>query len=150
MTKLGARVALRSRNDSVSARARVYVADTLGELDALLAHAQLAFIGGSLAPRGGHNLLEAARHGCPVVVGPHMQNFADETQRLADAGAVLQLGDSDALQETIVALSADPQRRDELRNALLQTMRAEAHVLEHYLERLACILDAACVPLGEG
>ncbi|MDH3712339.1 MAG: 3-deoxy-D-manno-octulosonic acid transferase [Gammaproteobacteria bacterium] len=136
LTKLGAQVALRSRNDDVSASARIYIADTLGELDALFAHAQLAFIGGSFAPRGGQNLLEAARHGCPVIVGPHMQNFADETRRLLDAGAALQLDNSDALQETIIALSADPQRRDELRSALLQTMRTEAHVLERYLERL--------------
>jgi 3-deoxy-D-manno-octulosonic-acid transferase len=136
LTKLGAQVALRSRNDTVSASAQVYIADTLGELDALLSHAQLVFMGGSFAPRGGQNLLEAARHGCPVIVGPHMQNFADETRRLLNASAVLQLDDSDALAQAVVTLSADPQRRAELRSALLRTMRTEAHVLERYLERL--------------
>jgi len=136
LTKQGARVAVRSRNDSVSAATQVYIADTLGELDTLLAHAQLTFMGGSIAPRGGQNLLEAARHGCPVIVGPHMHNFADETRRLLEAGALLQLDDSDALQDAIVALSADTQRRTELRAALLQAMHSETHVLERYLERL--------------
>jgi len=136
LTQEGAHVAVRSRNDSVSASTQVYIADTLGELDALLAHAQLTFMGGSIAPRGGQNLLEAARHGCPVIVGPHMHNFADETRRLLDAGALLQLDDSDALQDAIVALSADAQRRTELRAALLRAIHSEAHVLERYLERL--------------
>lgn len=139
LTRLGARVALRSRGDAVSDTTQVYIADTLGEIDTLLSGAELAFMGGSLMPRGGQNVLEAARHGCPVIVGPHMHNFADETRRLLAAGALLQLADSDALQETIVSLHADPQRRAELRAALLDVMRTQAQVLDRYVERLSAL-----------
>ncbi len=136
LRRLGAEVALRSRQENVTAATQVYIADTLGELGTWFAHAHLAVMGGSFAPRGGQNLLEAARYGCPVVVGPHMDNFADETHRLLTAGALLQVDGAEALQATVAALCADQERRDALRAALLETMHAEAHVLERYLRRL--------------
>lgn len=145
LSGLGAQVALRSRGDSVSAQTQVYIADTLGELDAWLAHAQMTFMGGSLIPHGGQNILEAARYGCPVVTGPHMRNFMDETRRLLAAGALLQIADSDALEPTMVSLNADPQRRAELRSALLGTMASEADVLPRYLAQLQQLWSAGRV-----
>ena len=67
---------------------RLHLGDTLGELDAWYACAAGAFVGGSLVGRGGHNVLEPARHGCPVVVGPHTENFADAVAALRTAEAI--------------------------------------------------------------
>ncbi|RMD80337.1 MAG: 3-deoxy-D-manno-octulosonic acid transferase, partial [Gammaproteobacteria bacterium] len=67
--------------------AQVYLADTLGELPALYAAADAAFVGGSLFPHGGHNPLEAAVLGVPVAAGPHTFNFAGPCRALEEAGA---------------------------------------------------------------
>ena len=68
-------------------RAGVFLLDSIGELASLYEFADLAFIGGSLVPRGGHNVLEAAQFGTPILVGPHTENFRDivEIFRRADA-----------------------------------------------------------------
>lgn len=77
--------------------ARLHLADTLGELDAWYAHAAGAFVGGSLIPRGGHNVLEPARHGRPIVVGPHTTNFADIVATLRRREAIVEVDDAVAV-----------------------------------------------------
>jgi 3-deoxy-D-manno-octulosonic-acid transferase len=67
----------------------VYVADTLGELGMLYKLATVAFIGGSLVDRGGHNPIEAVRHGAVAITGPHWQNFKDTYQALLDNGGAI-------------------------------------------------------------
>ncbi len=64
----------------------VYIADTLGELGLFYRAAPFAFIGGSLVPHGGQNVIEPARLGCPVLVGPHTENFTAAVAELAAAG----------------------------------------------------------------
>ncbi len=89
----------------------VFVLDTLGELGAFFACADVAFVGGSLQDIGGHNLLEPAALGVPVVTGPHLQNFTDIARQLARVGA-LQIGaDADAVEADLAALLADPAAR---------------------------------------
>lgn len=85
----GFNVAQRSLEESVSVECEVYIADTLGELDALYQHALGAFVGGSLIERGGHNIVEPARHACPTIVGPHTFNFIDMVARYSHANALL-------------------------------------------------------------
>ena len=82
------RCARRSLGETPPADARLHLGDTLGELDAWYADAAGAFVGGSLVERGGHNVLEPARRGCPVVVGPHTENFADAVAALRSASAI--------------------------------------------------------------
>lgn len=80
--------ALRSRGEALESQHTVYIADTLGELQAWYTYAVASFIGGSLIERGGHNMLEAARHSNPIVVGPHTFNFDDMVKTLSEHDAL--------------------------------------------------------------
>ena len=71
--------------------------DTLGELTAYYAAADVAFVGGSLLPLGGQNLIESIALGAPTLVGPHTFNFADATAEAVTARAALRVDDADAL-----------------------------------------------------
>src|SRR5688572_17433533 len=84
----GWRVATRRLTQWPGAEDDVFVVDTLGELMAFYACAEIAFVGGSLQPVGGHNLLEPAAVGTAIVTGPHLHNFAEIARRLSDVDAV--------------------------------------------------------------
>lgn len=87
----------RSENRPVPAQARVVLGDSMGEMFAYYAAADLAFIGGSLLPYGGQNLIEACAVGTPVLVGPHTYNFAEATRLAVAAGAAVQVQGGDEL-----------------------------------------------------
>ena len=89
----GLRLARRSRDADCAPDTTVYLGDTMGELPILLAAADTAFIGGSLVPTGGHNLLEAAASAVPVAVGPHTFNFAAITELLIAQGGAVRVAD---------------------------------------------------------
>jgi 3-deoxy-D-manno-octulosonic-acid transferase len=109
----GLRVARRSRGESVG-DADVLLLDTLGELASLYSEADYAFVGGSLANWGGHNIIEPAFWGKPVLFGPHMQNFADIARIFLDAGAALQVRDEAELESSLRDLLARRERCEEL------------------------------------
>jgi 3-deoxy-D-manno-octulosonic-acid transferase len=94
--------------------ADVLVLDTLGELAGAYALGQAAFVGGSLVPWGGHNVVEPAALGVPVVVGPHMANFQDIADRFKAADALVEVRDAEQLGAVLADLLADPARRREL------------------------------------
>jgi 3-deoxy-D-manno-octulosonic-acid transferase len=75
----------------------VLLLDTMGELRGAYAGALFAFVGGSLVPAGGHNVIEPAVAGVPVLVGPHTPNFANAVETLSRAGGLKQVADADAL-----------------------------------------------------
>jgi len=87
-------------------RPNVVILDTVGELGALYQFFPVVFIGGSLVPTGGHNIIEPAYFGCDIVVGPHMENFRAMTEAFLQEKAIVQVGIED-LQETVVSLLAD-------------------------------------------
>jgi 3-deoxy-D-manno-octulosonic-acid transferase len=90
---------------------RVLLGDSLGELFAYYAACDVAFVGGSLQPLGGQNLIEAASVGRPVLVGPHTYNFEEATQRAIDAGAALRVNDAvDLLDKALMLLGDGPLR----------------------------------------
>lgn len=103
-------IAVRSRGDDITARTRVYLADTFGELTGFMAGAELVIMGGSLVPKGGQNVLEAAHLGKALVFGPHMDNFADEARLLLENRAAMQVQDADALGKILAELLAQPER----------------------------------------
>ncbi|MDO9386546.1 MAG: lipid IV(A) 3-deoxy-D-manno-octulosonic acid transferase [Thiobacillus sp.] len=90
---------------------RVLLGDSLGELFAYYAACDLAFVGGSLAPLGGQNLIEAASVGRPVLVGPHTFNFEEATRLAIEAGAALRVDDADGLMENVLKLLSDAPTR---------------------------------------
>jgi 3-deoxy-D-manno-octulosonic-acid transferase len=107
-------------------RGDVVVLDTIGELAALYQIATVVFVGGSLVRAGGHNILEPAALGKPVVFGPHMENFAEIAQTFLTNDAAVQVPSDRALEITIASLMADPVRRAKLgaaARALVETNR---------------------------
>ncbi len=79
----------------------ILLLDTIGELSRAFPLADAAFVGGSLAPRGGHNILEPAAAAVPIVVGPHTQNFTTLVREFLDANALIQIGKADELLPVI-------------------------------------------------
>jgi 3-deoxy-D-manno-octulosonic-acid transferase len=92
-------------------RADAVVLDTIGELAEVYQIATVVFVGGSLVPAGGHNILEPAVHGKPIVFGPHMENFAEIAEVFLANGAAIQVRSERELVDTIVVLMGDPVRR---------------------------------------
>ena len=97
----------RSEDGTATVDTQCFVVDTLGELLRFYATADVAFVGGSLVPIGGHNVLEPAAVAVPVIVGPKTFNFADITASLLDAGAALQIQDGEELGSAVIRLLAD-------------------------------------------
>jgi len=139
----GAAVAQRGRGEPIDPRTGVYIADTLGELGLFFRLADLAFIGGSLIPHGGHNPLEAARLGCPAVFGPHTDNFHDLCAHLLQRGAALRVADAAELGRSVAALLREPARRDALARRARAAAEAEADVLKPTLEAVLALLERA-------
>jgi 3-deoxy-D-manno-octulosonic-acid transferase len=104
----GLAVAQRSAGGAPGAQVSVYVADTLGELGLFYRLAGVALVGGSLVPRGGQNPLEAARLGCPILLGPHTTNFTEPVARLLEAGGAQRVpAEAGALAEQVEAVLSD-------------------------------------------
>ena len=100
--------AVRSAADAPGAADPVYLLDTLGELQAFYAAADLAFVGGSLVPVGGHSLLEPASLGLPLISGTHVQNAPDVAALLAGVGALETVPDAAALAAAVARAFEDP------------------------------------------
>ena len=118
----------------------VVILDTIGELAQLYQVATVVFVGGSLVDTGGHNILEPAVFGKPIVFGPYMQNFAEISRTFLDNGAAIQVHSGRELESTLLALLGDPVRRAGLgaaaralveanRGARIKTMMAITQVL---------------------
>jgi len=107
----GLQVVLRSENRPCSATTGVFVGDTMGELPLFLAAADVAFVGGSLVAHGGHNLLEPAALGVPVVTGPHVFNFTEICDLLREAGACEVVANVDELAALLTRWLEDANER---------------------------------------
>ena len=90
------------------AQADVWLGDSIGEMPLYYALADVALLGGSFEPLGGHNLIEAAACGCPLVMGPHTFNFAQAAELALAAGAALRVGSLNAAVQRAITLLADP------------------------------------------
>ena len=107
----GWKVATRRKSTWPDVGDDVFVIDTLGELMQFYACAEVAFVGGSLQPIGGHNLLEPAAVGTAMVTGPHLHNFAEISKRLKEAGALLIAEDAHGIGVALGELLGDPEAR---------------------------------------
>ncbi|MEM6162419.1 lipid IV(A) 3-deoxy-D-manno-octulosonic acid transferase [Erwinia sp. P6884] len=109
--KAGFSFTLRSSGEIPSGSTQVVIGDTMGELMLLYGIADLAFVGGSLVERGGHNPLEAAAHALPVLMGPHTFNFKDICARLQQADGMITVTDAASLDKEIGTLLTDEDYR---------------------------------------
>ncbi|MGD8207865.1 MAG: glycosyltransferase, partial [Thiohalocapsa sp.] len=134
----GATLVRRSANRPCTAETAVYLGDSMGELPVFLAAADVAFIGGSLVPMGGHNPLEAAAVGVPVLIGPHTFNFAEISRLLVARQAAVRVADADELAERLVDWLGDAAERTRIgengRRAIEENRGA--------LDRLVAFIDA--------
>lgn len=107
-------VVMRTSGEACYQYIDVYLADTMGELKMLYAAADAAFVGGSMVPVGGHNILEAAAIGTPVLFGPYMANFKEIAEGVLRQDAAIQCEDKSEIIRAIVALYADSAYRQSL------------------------------------
>lgn len=136
--KNGLNLTRRSSGKSPDSEVQVYLGDTMGELPVLLGAADAAFIGGSLAKVGGHNMLEAAAQGVPVAFGPHTFNFAKISRMLIDAGAAQVVHDPDDLAKLMHAWLSDASVRSaagEAGRQMVQRNRGALQRLYRMLEK---------------
>jgi 3-deoxy-D-manno-octulosonic-acid transferase len=121
-------------------RADAVVLDTIGELAALYEIATAVFVGGSLVPAGGHNILEPAVFGKPIVFGPHMQNFGEIAETFIRNGAAVQVRNGRELEQTMLSLVNDPVRRARLGAAARALVEANRGARERTLAAVAAVL----------
>ena len=120
--------------------ASVVILDTMGELGRLFPIATAVFVGGSLARAGGHNVLEPAAAGRAIVVGPHMENFAEVTRQLTAAGGLLQARDAAELETMLADVVRDGARRAALGAAARAVVEANRGATERTMAAVADLL----------
>lgn len=121
-------------------RVDVVVLDTIGELATVYQIATVVFVGGSLVPTGGHNVLEPAVFGKPIVFGPHMENFFEIADAFVTNGAGVQVHDERELDEAFISLMGDPVRRARLGAAARALVEANRGAKDKSAAVLAALL----------
>jgi 3-deoxy-D-manno-octulosonic-acid transferase len=134
LNRRGLRFERRSGGNPVPQDAQVLLVDTVGELMTLYAAADVAFVGGSLVPVGGHNLLEPAAVGVPVITGPHQSNARQVAELLLREDALIEVADSGELARQLEALFADPARRGQFAARAAHVVAANRGSLARLLE----------------
>jgi 3-deoxy-D-manno-octulosonic-acid transferase len=124
----------RSTSEPVTSETSVLVGDTMGELLFLYALADIAFVGGSLVPNGGHNLLEPAALDKPVLSGPHLFNFLEIAAMLRSAGALQEVSDAAELASVVRGLIEQPEKAKAMADAGLAVMKANQGALQKLLD----------------
>ncbi|WP_268799274.1 lipid IV(A) 3-deoxy-D-manno-octulosonic acid transferase [Pseudomonas huanghezhanensis] len=124
----------RSTSQSVTSSTSVLLGDTMGELLFLYALADIAFVGGSLVPNGGHNLLEPAALAKPVLSGTHLFNFLEIAALLRNAGALEEVSDAASLSMGVQRLIEQPQLVRTMTDAGLGVIKANQGAMQRLLE----------------
>jgi 3-deoxy-D-manno-octulosonic-acid transferase len=138
----GLALARRSADRAVASDVRVVLGDSMGELAAYYAAADVAFVGGSLLRLGGQNLIEAIAAGVPTLVGPHTFNFAQASDAAIAAGAALRAVDADDVFAIAARLLADPASRERMRMCADAFIAAHRGAVDRLWEWLAPRLSA--------
>lgn len=134
----GFKILRRSDQGMCTREIQVLVVDTMGELPLFYGTADIAFVGGSLVPRGGHNLLEPAALGRPVIIGPHYFNFNEISRQFLSANAAIQIDSSESLANAVIELFRSPQKRADMGQAgqqLIQHSQGASQRLLNLIKR---------------
>jgi len=143
LTQRGIRFQRRSADHPVAPDTQVVLGDSMGEMFAYYAACDLAFIGGSLLPFGGQNLIEACVVGKPVIVGPHTYNFAQASELAVESGAAVRIQDTADLAQTLQHLLSHPERMAESGHAGKQFVSANLGATERALLLIRQFLGSA-------
>jgi len=136
LKSLDVRVAVRSRHEIISDDTQIYLADTLGEMGGLMQHAAFVFMGGTLVPVGGHNLLEPAVLGKAIVCGPYLENFKEEAALLRKADALIEIKNVGELAQVVGQLLGPSKKATERGQAAVNAVIGQTDVLDHYVDAL--------------
>jgi 3-deoxy-D-manno-octulosonic-acid transferase len=131
LSQLGINHATRSQSEPIEAHTEVYLADTLGELKALMAHARIVIMGGSFNNTGGHNLIEPAALACAIITGPSDDNIRADIKLLE--GAVIQVADVATCWQQVEYLLSNPDQAKSLGLKALEATQKQSHTLDNYL-----------------
>jgi len=126
VSQQGFSLARRSQQENCNEKTQVYLGDTMGELLLLYAVADVAVVAGSFSAIGGHNMLEAAAVGKPIITGPHLHNFTEISELLVAAKAMIKVTDASQLAEVLLQFFTQPAFRHETgqyANAIVQANR---------------------------
>ena len=134
-------VVIRTASDRIYTETAVYLVDTMGELKMLYAASDVAFVGGSMVPRGGHNILEAAAVGVPVMFGPYMVNFKEIARGVLSQNAAIQCQNKDEIVNSILALYEQPTYREALAKKGMEFVRQN----QGAIARISEILEPAII-----
>ena len=135
-SQLGLRCAVRSQQQAIDTDTEVYLADTLGEMKSLMAHARVVIMGGSFDDTGGHNLIEPASLGCAIVTGPSDSNIRDEIEMLGNGEGVIQVDSADACWHTVASLLEQPERAQALAREARARLARQPDILQAYLDAI--------------
>ncbi len=140
LARSGFKVARRGGGELPAPETQIYIADTLGELGLFYRIAPVAFVGGSLIPHGGQNLLEPARLDCAVVHGPHMGNFRAIVDELTASGGAFEVADAEELVKTVDRLLNDEELRANVSAAAAEIAAHKEEILNAVVDQLEPVL----------
>jgi len=131
----------RSENRAIAADTQVVLGDSMGEMFAYYAACDIAFIGGSLLPFGGQNLIEACSVGKPVLIGPHTYNFTEASNLAVEQGAAVRVQGTESLTATLRHLLQQPEKLNQMGNAGLAFVNANRGATEQALLLISQTMD---------
>ncbi|MDH5182543.1 MAG: 3-deoxy-D-manno-octulosonic acid transferase [Gammaproteobacteria bacterium] len=129
-------LAIRSKGEPIQDATQIYLADTLGELLSLMKGADIIFMGGSLVPKGGHNVIEPARFGKAIIFGEYMDNFSEEANLLLSEGGAMKANDIETLMNIIDHLSIDPEHKKTLEMNSRRIIHYGNDIMDKYLSAI--------------
>jgi 3-deoxy-D-manno-octulosonic-acid transferase len=146
LARQGVRFERRSLGNAVRPDSEILLVDTMGELAALYAAADVAFVGGSLVPVGGHNLLEPAALGVPVITGPYTANSREIARQLVQRGGAIEVADAAALADALHKLLADPAGRERAGSCARAFVAAHRGSVARLVDLIDPLLQASAPP----
>lgn len=141
LESLNLRLKVASRGEKPDSATSVFLDDQLGKLMPLFEHAQVVVMGGSFAPKGGHNILEPAAYGSAIITGPDMRDFEEETALLLEHKGLIQCQGYADLKPALQNLLAHPEKANKLGSHALKALQAQQDILNRYLAALTHAKD---------
>lgn len=133
-------VVLRSSDKPCDSTTDIFLGDSMGEMMLFYAASDVAFIGGSLVPLGGQNMLEPASFGLPIITGPHLFNFAEAQRLLQEARAITIVQDENELADKVIELFSSVGFREEVGARAKEVVDANRGALEKHLALISALL----------
>lgn len=135
----------RSRNEKCTADTAVYLGDTMGELLLMYGASDVAFVAGSLIPRGGHNMLEPGALGKPILTGPHLFNFAEISEMFVAANALDKVTDAHALAAQLIRLMQHPEECEQMGARALDVISRNRGALGKQIELVSSAISSQLI-----